>query len=101
MPAAVAIDTRSAHDRPFAMLTGMSMAVCHVDWHVNGCDMSMLNVDSQKCTWSRCTYQFCKCQPLLNIRKLFLPLLTKTHLFMAMGRVYHDRGDIDRSVTVA
>ena len=29
----------------------------------------MLNVDSQKCTWSRCTYHSCKCQPLLNIRK--------------------------------
>ena len=28
----VAIDTRSAHDRRFVMLTGMSMAVCHVGY---------------------------------------------------------------------
>ena len=28
--------------------------------------MSMLNTDPQKRTWSRCTYHFCKCQPLLN-----------------------------------
>ena len=32
------------------MLTDMSMAVCHayVDWHVNDCDMSMLNANSKK-----------------------------------------------------
>ena len=39
----------------------------------------MLNANSHKFTWPRCTYHFGKCQPLLNIRKFCLPLLTKTH----------------------
>ena len=39
--------------------------------------MPMLNADSQKCTWSRCTSHSCKSQPVLNIQKHYLPLLTK------------------------
>ena len=39
--------------------------------------MSMLNANYQKCTWSRCIYHYWKCQPLPNIRKFCLPLLTK------------------------
>ena len=62
----VAIDTRSAHDRPFFMVTDMPMTVCHVDSHAGDCEMSIFNADSQKCTWSRYVYL-----PLLQMPTTF------------------------------
>ena len=64
--------------------------------------MRMLNVDSQKRTWSRRTSHFCKSQPVLNIRKIYLPLFDKNPINIvleanagagARGTLVSDGGD--------